>query len=156
PPAAESAAAPSPPEPALAPRRPEPSPFSASAARRERWSAALAAGQLPAAALFDLLRDYGIPAVAARPAGTADDAPAAAAPIGHPVALRPDWLGTPHRPEVGGARLGIAAPAELAAAYADLSARLGPHVTVTEMARPGPELILGMSRDPALGPLIVI
>ncbi len=57
---------------------------------------------------------------------------------------------------MGGVRLGIADPAALAAAYADLSARLGPRVTVTEMARPGPELILGMARDPALGPLIVV
>ncbi len=57
---------------------------------------------------------------------------------------------------MGGVRLGIADPAGLAAAYADLSARLGPSVTVTEMARPGPELLLGMARDPVLGPLVVI
>jgi acyl-CoA synthetase (NDP forming) len=47
-------------------------------------------------------------------------------------------------------------PAGLTAAYAGLSARLGPRVTVTEMAKPGPELILGMARDPALGPLVVV
>jgi hypothetical protein len=45
---------------------------------------------------------------------------------------------------------------DLAAAYADLAARLGPRVTVTEMAGPGQELILGMARDPALGPLIIV
>jgi acetate---CoA ligase (ADP-forming) len=52
-------------------------------------------------------------------------------------------------------RLGIADPAELGVAYQDLAARLGPAVLICEMAAPGPELILGMARDPALGPLIV-
>ena len=126
------------------------------AARRDRWSAALAAGPLPAAGLFDLLRDYGIPAVAARSAATLDKALTAAAEIGYPVALKTDTPDIAHKSDVGGVRLGIADPAGLAAAYADLSARLGPGVTVTEMASPGPELILGMARDPALGPLIVI
>ncbi len=52
--------------------------------------------------------------------------------------------------------LNLADPAALAAAYQDLAARLGPRVTVCEMAAQGPELILGLARDPALGPLIVV
>jgi acyl-CoA synthetase (NDP forming) len=125
-------------------------------ARRSRWSAALAAGPLPAAELFAMLRDYGIPAVAARSAAALDEALASAAELGYPVALKTDAPGIAHKSDVGGVRLGITSPAELAAAYNDLSARLGPRVTVTEMAKPGPELILGMARDPALGPLIVV
>jgi acetate---CoA ligase (ADP-forming) len=61
-----------------------------------------------------------------------------------------------HKPDVGGVRLGVVGPAELDAASADLSARLGPQVTVTAVADPGVELILGMARDLALGPLIVL
>jgi acetate---CoA ligase (ADP-forming) len=57
---------------------------------------------------------------------------------------------------VGGVRLNVVNSAALAAAYEDLAARLGPCVTVCAMAVPGPELILGMARDPALGPLIVV
>jgi acetate---CoA ligase (ADP-forming) len=125
-------------------------------ARRSRWSAALAAGPLPAADLFAMLRDYGIPAVQARSAVTRDEALAAAAEIGYPVALKTDRPDIPHKSEADGVRLGIADPAELAAAYADLAARLGARVTVTAMARPGPELILGMARDPALGPLLIV
>jgi len=125
-------------------------------ARRFRWSAALAAGPLPAADLFAMLRDYGIPAVAARSAATLDEVLEAAAGLGYPVALKTDEQGIPHKSDVGGVRLGITAPAGLAAAYRDLSARLGPRVTITGMAPSGPELILGMSRDPALGPLIVV
>jgi hypothetical protein len=125
-------------------------------ARRARWSAALGAGSRPAADLFDMLRDYGIPAVSARSAATREDALNAAADIGYPVALKTDMPDIPHKSDVGGVCLGIKDPAGLAAAYADLSARLGRLVTVTEMAEPGPELILGMARDPALGPLIVV
>jgi acetate---CoA ligase (ADP-forming) len=128
----------------------------ADSARRSRWQDALAAGPRPAADLFAMLRDYGVPAVAARSAATVHEALAAAAELGYPVALKTDAPGIAHKSDAGGVRLGIANPAELAAAYQDLSARLGPWVTVTEMAGPGPELILGMARDPALGPLVVV
>lgn len=103
-----------------------------------------------------MLRDYGIPAVSARSAATREEALEAAAAIGYPVALKTDMPGISHKSDVDGVRLGVADPAELAAAYADFSARLGPRVTVTDMAAPGWELILGMARDPALGPLIVV
>jgi acyl-CoA synthetase (NDP forming) len=139
---------------ALSPSAPGDSAFAA--ARCARWSAALAAGPLPAAGLFAMLRDYGIPAVSARSAATREEALEAAAAIGYPVALKTDMSGISHKSDVGGVRLGIDGPAELAEAYADVSARLGPRVTVTEMAAPGQELILGMARDPALGPLIVV
>jgi acetate---CoA ligase (ADP-forming) len=106
--------------------------------------------------LFALLRDYGIPAVRARSAGSVESALAAAEAIGYPVAIKTDMPGIPHKSDVGGVRLGIATSAVLTAAYEELSDGLGPRVTITEMAPSGPELILGMSCDPALGPLIVI
>ena len=124
-------------------------------ARRRRWATALSAGSLGGAELFDLLRDYGIPAVSARSASTLATAVEAAAAIGYPVAIKTDQPDIAHKSDVGGVRLNIANPADLAAAYEDLSTRLGPHVTIYAMAAPGPELILGMARDPAIGPLIV-
>ena len=133
-----------------------PSGPSVASARRSRWSAALAAGPVPAADLFAMLRDYGIPAVAARSAATLEEALEAAAGIGYPVALKTGAPGIPHKSDVGGVHLGLAGPAGLTAAYRDLSDRLGPWVTVTAMAGPGQELILGLARDPALGPLIVV
>ena len=60
-----------------------------------------------------------------------------------------------HKSDVDGIRLGVASQAGLIAAYTELAARLGPRATVCEMAAPGPELIMGMARDQALGPLIV-
>jgi succinyl-CoA synthetase beta subunit len=103
-----------------------------------------------------MLRDYGIPAVRACSAASPGEVLNAAAEIGYPVALKTDMPGISHKSDVGGVRLGLADPVELAAAYADVSAHLGPRVTVTEMAVPGQELILGMARDPALGPLLVV
>jgi acyl-CoA synthetase (NDP forming) len=126
------------------------------AARRSRWAAALEAGPLGGADLFDLLRDYGVPAVRARSAGTLAAANEAAAAIGYPVALKTDEPGVAHKSDAGGVHLNITGPAALADAYEDLAARLGPRVAICEMAAPGTELILGMARDPALGPLIVV
>lgn len=126
------------------------------APRRDRWVARLEAGPLGGADLFDLLRDYGIPAVAVRSAVTRDEALAAADAIGYPVALKTGRPDIAHKSDVGGVRLGIAGPGALAAAYDDLSVRLGPEMLVCAMARPSQELILGMARDPALGPLIVV
>jgi acyl-CoA synthetase (NDP forming) len=122
--------------------------------RRDRWAARLAAGAA-GAELLDLLRDYGIPAARAASASTLAGALVAAAEVGYPVALKTDEPGIAHKTDVGGVRLGVAGPAELTSGYADLAARLGPRVAVCQMVPPGPELIVGMARDPALGPLIV-
>ena len=123
-----------------------------------RWRETLARhpGGLGGAALFDLLRDYGLPAVRARGAASRAAALAAAAAIGYPVVLKTDEPGIAHKSDVGGVRLGLGDPAAVGAAYDDLAARLGPRVLVCETAAPGPELALGLVRDAALGPLLVI
>ena len=115
-------------------------------------------GQLPADGpdLFVLLRDYGIPVVRSRAAATRAAALAAADEIGYPVVVKTGEPGIAHKSDVGGVRLGLASPAEAGAAYDDLAARLGPRVMVSESAAPGTELALGVVRDPALGPLLVI
>ena len=145
------------PHPLTSAEGPNPGTDSATAtARRHRWPAALCAGPLGGVELLELLRDYGIPAVAAHSAGTLAAAVEAAAAIGYPVAVKTDEPGIAHKSDVDGVRLNVTDPTALAAAYADLAVRLGPRVAVCAMAPPGPELILGMARDPALGPLIVV
>jgi acyl-CoA synthetase (NDP forming) len=106
--------------------------------------------------LFGLLRDYGIPVARTRAAATRTQALAAADEIGYPVVVKTGEPGIAHKSDVGGVRLGLAGPAEAGAAYDDLAARLGPRVVVCETAPPGTELALGVVRDPALGPLLVI
>jgi acyl-CoA synthetase (NDP forming) len=120
-----------------------------------RWRPAVARG-LDGTALFALLRDYGIPVVRAVSATTRPAALAAAAQIGYPVVLKTGEPGIAHKSDAGGVRLGLDGPDMIAAAYDDLAARLGPRVLVCQQVAPGPELALGIVRDPALGPLIVI
>jgi acyl-CoA synthetase (NDP forming) len=137
--------------------RPAPPPASGPpGARRRRWADRLAAGGLGGADLFDLLRDYGIPAVRAIGACTRAGALLAAAQIGYPVVLKTDEPAIAHKTDVGGVRLGLAGPEAAGAAYDDLAARLGPRVLVCQTAAPGTELALGLIRDAALGPLLVI
>src|SRR5487761_1112057 len=124
--------------------------------RRSRWARAIASGPLGGAALSDLLRDYGIPAARTRAAASQQAVLAAAAEIGYPVVLKTDEAGVAHKSDVGGVRLGLAGPAAVAAGYQELADRLGPRVLVCETAAAGTELILGLARDPALGPLIVV
>jgi acetate---CoA ligase (ADP-forming) len=152
--------------------RPRPEPPAVDPARRDRWACALRAlgtggtgtegtdappsGDPGAASLFGLLRDYGIPVPAARAAATAEGALAAAAEIGYPVALKTDEPGVAHKSDAGGVVLGVPDAAALSAAYSGLAGRLGPRVTVSEMAGPGTELSVGISADPDLGPLVVV
>jgi len=126
------------------------------AARRDHWARVLAQGEPDGTTLFGLLQAYGIRATRACPAGTAGGALAAAAEIGYPVVLKTAEPGIAHKSDAGGVVLGIGDPAALAAAYAGLASRLGPRVLVCETAGPGTELALGITRDPDLGPLVVL
>ena len=136
--------------------RPEPPRAAAAGPGRSRWAPVLSAGPSDSAVLFDLLHDYGIRSVRARAASTRAAALAAAAEIGYPVVVKTDEAHIAHKSDVGGVRLGLADPDAAGAAYDDLAARLGPRVLVCETAAPGTELALGLVRDAALGPLLVI
>jgi acyl-CoA synthetase (NDP forming) len=125
-------------------------------ARRQRGLSLLAAGTASGAALLDLLREYGIASARATPASSANGALAAAEAIGFPVVLKTDEPAIQHKSDARGVVLGVRGPAELAAAYHDLSARLGSRVLVCETIPGGVELALGIARDPALGPLVVV
>ncbi|HEY7359769.1 MAG TPA: acetate--CoA ligase family protein, partial [Streptosporangiaceae bacterium] len=125
-------------------------------ARRDHWARVLAQGEPDGPDLLDLLRAYGIAAARACPAVTADGALVAAAEIGYPVVLKTGQPGIAHKSDAGGVVLGIRDPAGLTAAYAGMAGRLGPAVLVCETAGPGTELALGITRDPDLGPLVVV
>jgi acyl-CoA synthetase (NDP forming) len=134
------------------------------AGRRARGSALLAAGLAGDAAgdmaagtpLLSLLREYGITAARSDPAADLDAALAAASAIGYPVVLKTAEPAIAHKTDARGVILGIRDPAELAAAYRDLAARLGPRAVVCATAPSGTELALGITRDADLGPLIVV
>jgi acyl-CoA synthetase (NDP forming) len=121
-------------------------------ARRDRWLRRLADGD-PSAA-FDLLADYGVPVARSRAAGSLEEAVAAGREIGYPVAMK--TLGAEHKSDVGGVALGIADEDSLRAEYTEMTQRLGPAVTVQPMIAEGVEISVGVVRDPAFGPLLVV
>lgn len=127
------------------------------AARRARWRSRLCAGPLSQLDGFDLLADYGIPSPPARAASSVEEAVEAARSVGFPVALKSARHGLDHKGEAGGVVLDRRGPDDLADAYRDLAARLGPDVLVAAMAPAATaELALGLLRDPQLGPLVVL
>jgi acetate---CoA ligase (ADP-forming) len=131
-------------------------PAGAARSRRDRGAALLAAGVTGGPPLLELLGEYGIATAAARQASDEESALAAAQAIGYPVVLKTASPAITHKSDARGVLLDIRGPAELAAAYADLSARLGPEVLVCESVAAGTELALGIARDPELGPMIVV
>ena len=124
--------------------------------REEHGAALLAAGITSGPPLLALLAEYGITTVAATEAGDEAGVLAAAESIGYPVVLKTADPAIAHKSDVRGVILGIPGPAELARAYADLSARLGPLALVCENVPAGTELAVGIAPDPDLGPLIVV
>lgn len=121
-------------------------------ARRDRWLGRLVDWH-PGAA-FDLLADYGVPVARSAAVGSLEQAVAAGREIGYPVAMK--TLGAEHKSDVGGVVLRIADEETLRAEYTAMAHRLGPAVTVQSMIAEGVEVSVGVVRDPAFGPLLVV
>lgn len=120
--------------------------------------------QLGMLELAPLLERYGISCVRGEPAETPEAAAAAAERLGGPVALKllsPDLT---HKSEVGGVRLSLRSPDEVAEAARAMLERVRRErpgarirgVLVQPMVPPGKELLLGMVRDPQFGPLVMV
>jgi acyl-CoA synthetase (NDP forming) len=97
-------------------------------------------------------------------ARSAEEAEAAAAALGLPVALKVQSPDIPHKTEAGAVLLGLATPADVRAGYAHVLAaaqRQAPGarilgVLVQPMAPPGREVILGVTNDAQWGPLLMV
>jgi acyl-CoA synthetase (NDP forming) len=106
------------------------------------------------AEVLAVLASLGIPVP---PATVADDAHAAVAGalrIGFPVVLKTAEAG--HKSDVGGVVLGLASEQAVRAAHAELSARIGPRVTVAAQVPAGVEVAAGVVRDPQFGPVLMV
>jgi acyl-CoA synthetase (NDP forming) len=111
----------------------------------------------------ELLRAYGIRTPQEIVATSADDAVRAAAAIGYPVVLKLVAADVQHKSDIGGVILGINSDAELRGAYARLAqnfaaARPGARLDQVLVARQvsgGIELVLGVQRDPEVGPVLM-
>jgi len=103
-----------------------------------------------------VLGTLGVATPARRVCATREQAHAALAGLGGPVAVKLLDAAITHKSDVGGVRLAIADPIELVRAYEDFTERLGPDVVVAAMAPEGVEVALGIVRDPQFGPLVLV
>lgn len=104
-----------------------------------------------------MLLDAGIPFARAAPAASEQEAIAAAAEIGYPVVLKA--LGPVHKSDAGGVRVAIANEAALVEAVRDMLRRLSPAQFSVEQEAPielGVELLIGIKRDHAFGPIALV
>lgn len=111
----------------------------------------------------DVLRAAGLRYNGAGTARDEDEAVRLAEHIGYPVVIKvvsPDVL---HKSDVGGVVLDVVDAASVRQACADIEARISRHqpgarvegFTVEEQVK-GTEMIVGMSRDPGFGPLLMV
>jgi acyl-CoA synthetase (NDP forming) len=101
-----------------------------------------------------LLRRHGIPVPDGEVCTSATAAVRAAARLGAPVAVKA--LGTAHKTDEQGVRLGLRGARQVRAAAAELLARF-PAVLVERMVTGGvAELLVGVEPDPVLGPVLTV
>jgi acyl-CoA synthetase (NDP forming)/RimJ/RimL family protein N-acetyltransferase len=115
-------------------------------------------GWMPADEADRLLRCYQLPMVESRLAVTADEAAAAAADLGGPVALKAEVPGLVHKSEAGAVLLGLDGPGATRAGFAALAGRFAGDFSgalVQPMIPDGTEVIIGVVQEPVFGPLVV-
>ncbi|HEY5638693.1 MAG TPA: acetate--CoA ligase family protein [Dehalococcoidia bacterium] len=110
-----------------------------------------------------ILAAAGIPVAEATLATSADEAAKAAAKAGLPVVLKIVSPDITHKSDVGGVKVGLEDEAAVRAAYDEIvdavkerqpTARIE-GVAVQAMAPAGTEVIVGMSKDPQFGPVLM-
>ena len=111
-----------------------------------------------------LLASYGIPAPRERVVHMRAAAQAAANEIGYPCVLKVVSRCVTHKSDVGGVIVGLPDAEAVGAAYdricRDVAAAVGPEAVegmlVAQQILGGTELILGIKRDPEVGPVILL
>ncbi|MBM3942977.1 MAG: acetate--CoA ligase family protein [SAR202 cluster bacterium] len=111
----------------------------------------------------ELIAAWGVPVTREQPAAAADAAVAAANRLGYPVALKIDSADILHKTESGGIRLGLRDAAQVRSAFGEVMSSAKAYapqavingVLVQEMVSGGVEVIVGVSYDPQLGPVLL-
>jgi acetyltransferase len=110
-----------------------------------------------------LLAAWGVRSARERLVGSTEAAVEAAEHLGYPVVLKVDSPDIPHKTEAGVVRLNLGDAAQVRTAYAEILASAKAYapqaaitgVSVQEMVREGVEVIVGVSCDPQLGPVLL-
>ncbi len=111
----------------------------------------------------NLLKQAGISVVDTRLARSEDEAVAISRELGFPVALKIASSDVVHKSDAGGVKLNLKTSAQVAKAYEDIMKSIKTKypeakiqgVAVQKMARPGVEVIIGMSKDAQFGPVLM-
>jgi len=110
-----------------------------------------------------ILREAGIPVAQAKIARRKKEAFSLSREIGFPVALKIVSSDIIHKSDAGGVRLGLRNYAQVGKAYTEIinsvrgtfpQAKIE-GISVQGMAPPGVEVIIGMTKDPQFGPLLM-
>lgn len=123
----------------------------------------LAPGVLDEAATTALLAAYNVPTAPSCLVRSPAEAAAALAELGEPVVLKIQSPDIAHKTEAGGVALGVTA-ADAAHVYDRILANAASHapgariegVLVQKMMPKGHEVVIGVSRDPEFGPLVML
>lgn len=110
-----------------------------------------------------VLAAFGLPVTREGLARSREEAVRIASEIGFPVALKVSSADIPHKTECGGVRVGLDAPAAVAAAFDEIMRGARDHhpdadiegVLVQEMVSGGVEAIVGLTHDARFGPAIM-
>jgi len=123
------------------------------------FSTALAQGRadLDLHESFAVLEAYGIPVARYVVVNTPEEAEGAVRGLGFPVAMKLAYGGIPHKTEARAVALNIRSTDQAFHTYFGLThgGAAGTGVIVQEMVAGGREVVLGVVRDPQLGPLLI-
>lgn len=111
----------------------------------------------------NLLRQAGLSVVDTKLARNEDEAVSLAREFGFPVVLKIASADVVHKTDAGGVKLNLKTSAQVAKAYEDIMKSIKEKypqakiqgVSVQKMAKPGVEVIIGMSKDAQFGPVIM-
>ncbi len=110
-----------------------------------------------------LIKEAGISVSETRLATSREEAISISREIGLPVVLKIASPDVVHKSDAGGVKVGLKTPAQVGKAYDDILKSVGKEypkakiqgVSVQKMARPGVEVIIGMSKDAQFGPVLM-
>ncbi len=111
----------------------------------------------------ELLKEAGINVVETKLATSKEEAVAISQKFGFPVALKIASADVIHKSDAGGVKLGLKTAAQVGKAYDDIMKSIKKAfpdakiegVSVQTMAKPGVEVIIGMSKDAQFGPVLM-
>jgi acetate---CoA ligase (ADP-forming) subunit beta len=111
----------------------------------------------------ELLKEAGISVVETKLATSKEQAVAISQKLGFPIALKIASYDVVHKSDAGGVKLGLKTAAQVGKAYDDIMKSIKKAfpdakiegVSVQTMAKPGVEVIIGMSKDAQFGPVLM-